>query len=356
VELGFCEKTDEWRLQSHFFPSKVGGKPAWLRLNPLPKAEDLKCPICGHPCQFLLQVYSPLNDPSCFHRTLFLFVCQEPSCCERNSARNFRVFRSQLPKDNEFYSSEPPKEDSPSWRDGPCAEKVTSVCAVCGCDGPFGCGKCKNAKYCSKDHQALHWKAGHKTKCGSGGRCVKLTTTTKVLFPQFELVTETEDLSDDDYDDDDDDDGEEKSEAEKMKEFEEVKASTKDSPNYDEKTLQKMAASQQSEDQPFEAFKKRIQIDPQQVLRYKRGDTPLWVAKEAVPLEGDIPPCKCGSARQFEFQARKTVLPQMLNHLKVDRLDSSLDWGTLVVYTCSESCDIEGYAEEYVFKQDFSAT
>lgn len=41
--IGFLDKTDKWRLESRFFPSKVGGKPAWLDLKNLPPTEQLLC-------------------------------------------------------------------------------------------------------------------------------------------------------------------------------------------------------------------------------------------------------------------------------------------------------------------------
>ena len=57
VELGFVEEeTHACYLESHYFPSKVGGKPAWLALQGLPSSEQLACGVCGNPCVFLLQV------------------------------------------------------------------------------------------------------------------------------------------------------------------------------------------------------------------------------------------------------------------------------------------------------------
>lgn len=48
-------------------------------------------------------------------------------------------------------------------------------------------------------------------------------------------------------------------------------------------------------------------------------------------------------------------MPQLLNHLKVDRPDASIDWGTLVVFTCAASCDqVNNYSAEFIWKQDFS--
>ena len=51
------------------------------------------------------------------------------------------------------------------------------------------------------------------------------------------------------------------------------------------------------------------------------------------------------------------ILSQLLNHLKVDTLEASVDWGTVVVYTCSNDCCPQTvYNEEFVWKQDFSET
>ena len=51
------------------------------------------------------------------------------------------------------------------------------------------------------------------------------------------------------------------------------------------------------------------------------------------------------------------VMPQLLNYLDVDEKDgNSLDWGTLCVYTCRDSCSIgNNYAAEFLWKQDFAA-
>lgn len=56
VVLGFLEEAERWRLLSPQFPSKVGGKPAWLSQRGLPSAEELECETCHLPMVFLLQV------------------------------------------------------------------------------------------------------------------------------------------------------------------------------------------------------------------------------------------------------------------------------------------------------------
>lgn len=86
VELGFAEAAaagpaGAWRLRSACFPSKVGGRPAWLGEAGLPGPAALRCGRCQQPCAFLLQLYAPLPDrPDAFHRTLFVFACRGAAC------------------------------------------------------------------------------------------------------------------------------------------------------------------------------------------------------------------------------------------------------------------------------------
>lgn len=48
------------------------------------------------------------------------------------------------------------------------------------------------------------------------------------------------------------------------------------------------------------------------------------------------------------------VLSQTLSYINIENGQNSLDWGTLIVYTCKKSCRIEGYAREFVWQQDYS--
>lgn len=117
VHLGFAEQSESWLLESRFFPSKIGGKPAWLDLENLPKLQDVTCGFCGNPCIFLCQIYAPFEeDPKAFHRTLYLFICKNTECCKENANGNLKVLRSQLERDNDFYPSTPPVEEK-RWRE-----------------------------------------------------------------------------------------------------------------------------------------------------------------------------------------------------------------------------------------------
>ena len=80
--LGFAapiEPSEKWQLESRYFPSKLGGKPAWLNLKDLPTVTEMLCPTCSLPRSFLCQIYANIDNlPTCFHRTLFVFMCRSP--------------------------------------------------------------------------------------------------------------------------------------------------------------------------------------------------------------------------------------------------------------------------------------
>lgn len=177
VQLGFAEEIGNeavHRLQmtSAFFPSKIGGIPAWLNLQDLPDSSRLLCKICQKPMIFLLQVYAPLSDDRSFHRTIFVFCCKDGKCHSQNRSDCFLVLRNQLKRDNKFYSYHPPPEldeinelslESVALEFKPKA--WTSLCDVCGSKGDKKCSKCHIAQYCCREHQTMDWKSGHKNVC-----------------------------------------------------------------------------------------------------------------------------------------------------------------------------------------------
>ena len=166
INLGFVEKTHTLRLRSKYFPSKVGGKPAWLSLgNNILDLNLNKCPNCDTPRHFLMQIYFPIDEfDRSFHRTLYIFVCKSESCNVENKSGSLLVLRSQLQCENDFYSSTPPIYECPESElnnKGP----EQNTCNTCGIYSTLKCIKCSKVFYCSKEHQIIDWKFEHKKIC-----------------------------------------------------------------------------------------------------------------------------------------------------------------------------------------------
>jgi len=216
------------------------------------------------------------------------------------------------------------------------------------------CGKCNQVNYCSKEHQVEHWTSGqHKPHCNTisttsshiienhDNHCRKV-----VLFPEFEIVSEQEGGNQEREEEEEERDGDNNSLNEvNSKALVSVGDEVYENTNVDV-------------DKAFLRFQKRIELYPKQILRYNRlsekNSEPLWVSDIEKPTAQDISPCPyCGQERTLEFQ----ILSTLLNYLEVDHLQQgSLDWGTLLVYSCKDNCHVENmyYINEILWRQNFS--
>ncbi len=308
MELGFVEKVDDPSvLSSSFFPSKVGGKPAWLNLQDLPRPQSVSCKKCRFPLLFLLQVYAPLSDGEndcTFHRSIFLFMCKDPNCHQDDSSKCFRVLRCQLPKVNIFYSLpvspvldtseqldkldqeeiEPPSQNDKlisgmtvkdiegvddevkmkpvvstdaETMSVVCTE-VSSLCVVCGMSGPMSCAKCKRVNYCSREHQVYDWRNGHKLFCpelAKGLECViDYIPSVGAVLPLFEIVTEPEPLPSEVP--------EEKTIEQRMADYHKI---VKTKNLHISEVKHDDFVGEKKSDKQFKAFKKRVALEPEQV-------------------------------------------------------------------------------------------
>ncbi|NXX33432.1 PDD2L protein, partial [Nicator chloris] len=104
-------------------------------------------------------------------------------------------------------------------------------------------------------------------------------------------------------------------------------------------------------DHTFHKFMKRISMCPEQILRYSWGGQPLFITCPPANLDQDIPACSnCGSSRVFELQ----LMPTLVSMLQSDS-DLSVEFGTVIVYTCERSCwptNHQTPLEEFIFVQE----
>lgn len=192
----------------------------------------------------------------------------------------------------------------------------------------------------------MHWRANHKAKCkqisasfkSSDGSCVDDASSneipvavSKTLWPEYEITIEIENSTSDT--------DEQSDSLVSRQQMDETDNSIMDSFEGDD------------DRQSWATFQQHLAKAPEQILRYCRDERakPLWPTSSGRPSKADIPKCSsCGGSMNYEFQ----ILPQLLYYFGVDNDPNSLDWATIVVYTCADSC--EGglpYKEEFAWVQ-----
>jgi pre-rRNA-processing protein TSR4 len=400
---------------------QVGGCPSFLDPEHVPDAP--RCSHCeGTTMQFVCQLYAPVDEfeDRAFHRSFYVFACrkcQSDDDHDDNTAHtSFRVYRCQLPQDNPYYPSDPSSQENLSaWKQHLPDSHGVHLCQICGMRGQYKC-PLQQLYFCGRDHQKEYKRhVFDKLKNGEApSDCLPS------VFPIAELLVESEILPEISLNNDPEretlfqgnDDGDD-SDAELEQEDLNRMTGKKDTVEHDSFT---------------HTFMERIKAQPDQVLRYARwraGDNDLdeandarvlWIRKDHRPTT--IPDCPyCGAPRRFEFQ----LMPQMLDHLnrnaKVDdeastetyrlykdalqraedlireappeaippslvenkeramekmrqyllrQRRSSLEFGTVAVFTCTQSCGATGtlgqvdrivgsgnasYREEFAWRQ-----
>ncbi|KAM7057700.1 programmed cell death protein 2-like isoform 2-T2 [Molossus nigricans] len=95
-----------------------------------------------------------------------------------------------------------------------------------------------------------------------------------------------------------------------------------------EKTIMK------SGDKIFYKFMKRIAACQEQILRYSWSGEPLFLTCPTSDVT-ELPTCShCGAQRIFEFQ----LMPALVSILRSANLGLSVEFGTVLIYTCEKSC------------------
>uniref|UniRef100_A0A915D3T6 MYND-type domain-containing protein n=1 Tax=Ditylenchus dipsaci TaxID=166011 RepID=A0A915D3T6_9BILA len=369
-----------YSLKRQYLPlGKIGGLPSWLDPVNLPSPTDLICSVCTNPLSFLMQVYcTDTADPgNAFHRAIFVFVCRNAVCCKPNDASNFRILRCQLPRINDFYSSEAPLNP---WVAGDVPDPYHNLstyavlCGLCGCKATKKCSRCTSQWYCSRAHQIADWNSTHKYVCGKSPisdlaqqedkeqkECgpnlyifreyaIEMDLETNLsldLIEKLHIRREEADPREESSDDEMELVGkqDQKQLSDKIKQLKEYPGLECDITNKDFEAI-----TESVKDLTFLRFQQLNACNPEQILRYKRNGVPL-LATDHSSIPEKIPNCLCGAARHFEFQ----LMPHLVSLLDVDSLGESLDWATVLVYSCSKSCQLanDGYAMEFVYKQDF---
>lgn len=309
-------------LLRHRFPSKVGGRPAWLDPVHLPTRDQLTCPATGHLMQFLIQVYAPTEDNlNAFHRSIYIFLSPDGSSLSSPGA--VKAFRCQLPRKNCFYPFDPPKKEARA----PPALSTSQLEASLQRD-PWKSEEYATAKETIKQNKP----SSPFENTGKNDAKSQQKSQQPALFTEAELVVEPEP-----------DETAPERDHQTAALIAKYQRHTEIEGEYTEEELpteivDSFENAVPEAQQHFAYFAAQIAKEPSQVLRYcfEPGARPLCPAPGGIPEADSVPCCPCcGASRRFEFQ----VMPQLLNHLGVDVADPKApDWGTIVVYSCSKSC------------------
>ena len=288
-----------------------------------------------------------MNATNAFHRTIYVFTSVDgDKVFEKGKVR---AVRSQLARANEFYGTTPAPRRGVRESDDLRVEEMIREFEM--------------------KKRAIETKVKMTLSGGNGSESKEeeeeMKTKTKnenenTVYPEFEIVVEPESDADEascssmDSEgvvadtNDDDDKKTSNANTNKKKMFQSIgdEAIT-------ETDLKEIASGViDSDAQRLATFSVKLAKFPDQVLRYcpAQNAKAMWPSKSLAPDDRNIPDCpRCRGKRRFEFQILPTIVSFIVPKESVELNDSSLDFGSIAVYTCSKSCALEGeYAEEYV--------
>lgn len=341
-DLGFLEPINE-RLKMHsiFFPSKAGG--CELALDPV--AMSIIRNLTTLKYDFLLQVYAVNSEyaEDAFHRALYVYVDKRGD--KVHLGNGCKCYRVQMKRENEFYSSEPIMN---RIKESVASERLT--------ERERELVERERKEFESRCERALKKYGGcyerdRDRECGHG------------RYAEFEIIVEPE--SDDDVASCSSVD------SENLKNG--TNAGNNGNSNSKNNAIRKTNADFKSigdeqiterdlkeiergvidlDQQRLATFSLKLSRFPEQVLRYcpALGAKAMWPSKTKAPNDSVIPDCpKCGAKRKFEFQILPTIVSFIVPREDIELNDTTLDFGSIAIYTCSNSCalDVGEFAEEY---------
>ena len=113
---------------------------------------------------------------------------------------------------------------------------------------------------------------------------------------------------------------------------------------------QKKASETKSISETKGFFRFRLQISPVKKKDYVKQKKFLGI------LTCLFTQFYCTTVENWIYKIVYSRLQISKHYLQMDSLGESIDWGTLAVYTCANSCDSTdtAYHQEFIWKQDFS--
>ncbi|KAM6937852.1 programmed cell death protein 2-like [Xenentodon cancila] len=341
--LGVCDgELDSRRHPTSHVTNKVGGRPDW---PPLTSAPSPRCGGCGAAAAHLLQVYCPL-EASPYHRNLHVFACPRSECSGR--AEGWTVLRSQC-----LEAPAAPSRSAPPQKAAPTATDWCDSADDWGMEEEEEEEEHEGGRTGGVENQVQDDAEDNPPVCDTdvSRQLQDLSLTPFENIPMFRpffiSVGEESDLC-----------GEDEvleHAQELLRDYERregrVEVALEESSGDGKEKYEKSEA--RHGDAIFSRFMKTISRCPQQILRYCRGGTPLFVTEPPSSMAQVIPRCSCcGGTRTFELQ----LMPALVSLLQRTggSAEAELEFGTVLVYTCTDSCWASGShtpVEEFCFIQ-----
>uniref|UniRef100_A0AAY4CZQ6 Programmed cell death protein 2 C-terminal domain-containing protein n=1 Tax=Denticeps clupeoides TaxID=299321 RepID=A0AAY4CZQ6_9TELE len=297
-------------VPTSFCTNKIGDRPDQI---PVISLGHPGCGLCSSALAHVVQVYCPL-EASPYHRTINVFACVNPACLGKSES--WKVLRSQCLESDV-------KRPSDVTGDTSTAAHDVSLSRTDWCDEADDWG--------AEENGLDGWRVGstqavQNTTAKSDlerGVSKKLQSLSinplgaiDVTGPTFQafyisVVEET------------DFDGVANMEHahELLREYEKREGlSVMDLRSCESEREEKYEKTKARHgDDVFSCFMKKISICPEQVLRYSRNGTPLFITEPPSNMKQLVPVCsQCGSPRTFEFQ----LMPALVSLLQSKDPDS----------------------------------
>ncbi|CAI9109211.1 OLC1v1008987C1 [Oldenlandia corymbosa var. corymbosa] len=332
---------DNYDVADHY-TTKIGGAPDWPIPDLVISADLLVCGGCKSKLCLLAQVYAPISTKNLNieERVLYVFGCSKPQC--GNNTSSWRVLRVQKPTSSE----EPvqpcldvPPLASPShtapkngWQ-----EKFFTFDAGEDADGgnyddldmedlsrAFA-----EAASLSSSSKKQNFDPLSPLKLPASGQKCKLHDNKFAVIPCFYIYAQEEKFS---------------------KNTKALNSKCQSLPSHqgelelDDRSREEAWEGEIYEhdkalyaDRTYLKFKKRIDANPEQCLRYSYGGRPLMASLKM----GDPGTCSlCGGRRHYEMQLMPPLLYFLQEAASGEQKNSLENWNwlTLIIYTCSKSC------------------
>ncbi|XP_010004534.1 PREDICTED: programmed cell death protein 2-like [Chaetura pelagica] len=342
--------------------SKQNNAPDW---PPSVRAGAPRCGLCGRPLAHLVQVYCPLEG-SPFHRLANVFACAGRSCW--GAPRSWKVLRSQYlqtqekaAEDHSVKQKQAPNFAAKDWCDEADDWEACDGAEYPGCVSlqllglnEAGSSSLSREVECASQFQQLHLSEPmdgsdflNTHPPVSEGMGMASSDSAPVFQPFYISVVDEDDYTgfhDTDHADKLLKEYQQREGVDLQQLMSESFAGEGDNEKYEKSEIKSM-------DHTFHKFMKRISVCHEQILRYSWGGQPLFITCPPANINQGIPACSnCGSKRVFEFQ----LMPALVSMLQSDS-DLSVEFGTVIVYTCERSCwpaNHQTPLEEFIFVQE----